>query len=919
MKHLFRWLFRSRPTRPIRRATPRPAPRRRPRLEVLEDRTLPAAPTLVNPGTLYVPTGQTLQIPLNAFDADGDPLTFSAVSDNPNVTTFIPTGNPSLRMDITIDSVAQNPLILQLFQDLTPNTVAHIIDLVNAGFYDNRIFHRIIPDFMAQLGNDQDNNPDNSTPTIEDEYHATLTFNGFGQLAMANTGARDSGRNQMFITDLDLSVSNTPASGKRPPQHLNFRHTIFGQLTDGFDTFQNIIAVGGPAPLGTPTANVTITNAVIFSDVENGVLRVTAAPGFLGSATITVTVTDSNGDSTVEVFTIHVVPNTEDGTIGGLNRNDPPFLHYIPPQNAISGQPLQIPLSHTDIDANDPRFFAVGGVDNFLFFGNLVNQPAHAKVSLNQATGILTVTPTYPFTGTLQIMVGVRDTAHGVNASAFDTQVVIINVAPTSNTIPTLGAVPDPIQAVSGRTTVVQLTFTDPDEGDKHFFAVGPVGNFLDNNHLVIQHENAALFIDQSTGQLSITPKVGFTGSFQLMIGVRDDAHSDTFFAYDTRIVTVNVTGAPEQIRVRKRNGKLYIKGTPADDAIEINLSNDAQNIVVVTGNGGDPHTFARAGIRRIIVRVGRGDDRVIVSPNVLIPTRIRGGRGNDFLQGGSGKNIIRGNRGDDHLIGGPSDDRLKGGRGNDILEGGGGNDILKGKKGNDIVLGGFGNDVVRGGTGDDYVDGGVGDDRVVGGAGNDYVWGGFGADQVRGGKGNNRYGPADPLDKHDGFNPNRDQRPGSFTDSHLLGTRMDLLPGAPADTSGGRVQSGPIDYLALGFENPPHILPTYGPHLASPIPTGIQFTPRDPEEVLTNLDVGHVWITYDPALIGDALDRLRQVVNGFGPNSGIVLSPNPGQGVAIVLSSWARQMVLHSYDGYLIRRFVFINRAHGPTAFANP
>jgi Ca2+-binding RTX toxin-like protein len=243
----------------------------------------------------------------------------------------------------------------------------------------------------------------------------------------------------------------------------------------------------------------------------------------------------------------------------------------------------------------------------------------------------------------------------------------------------------------------------------------------------------------------------------------------------------------------------------------------------------------------------------------------------------------------------------------------------LKGKKGNDIVLGGFGNDVVRGGRGDDYVDGGVGDDRVVGGPGNDYVWGGFGADQVRGGKGNNRYGPADPLDKHDGFNPNRDQRPGSFTDSHLLGTRMDLLPGAPADTSGGRVQSGPIDYLALGFENPPHILPTYGPHFASPIPTGIKFTPRDPEEVLTNLDVGHVWITYDPALIGDALDRLRQVVNGFGPNSGIVLSPNPRQGVAIVLSSWARQMVLHSYDGYLIRRFVFTNRAHGPTAFANP
>ncbi|MCS6978223.1 MAG: peptidylprolyl isomerase [Gemmatales bacterium] len=919
MKHWFRWLFRSKPTRPIRRSTPRRRPRSCPRLEVLEDRTLPAAPTLVNPGTLYVPTGQTLQIPLNGFDADGDPLTFSAVSDNSNVTTSIPTGNPSLRMDITIDSVAQNPLILQLFQDLTPNTVAHIINLVNSGFYDNRIFHRIIPDFMAQLGNDQSNNPDNSTPTIEDEYHATLTFNGFGQLAMANTGARDSGSNQMFITDLDLSVSNTPTSGKRPPQHLNFRHTIFGQLTDGFDTLQNIIAVGGPAPLGTPTANVTITSASVFTDMENGVLRVTAAPGFLGSVTITVTVTDSNGDSSVEVFTVHVVPNTDDGTIGGLNRNDPPFLHYIPPQNAVSGQPLQIPLSYTDIDSGDPRFFAVGGVNNFLFFGNLVNQPAHATVSLNQATGVLTVTPTYPFTGTLQIMVGVRDAMHGVNASAFDTQIVTINVAPTNNTIPTLGTLPDPVQAVSGRTTVVQLTFTDPDTGDRHFFAASAPADFLVNNNLINQPENASLFIDQSTGQLFITPKVGFTGTFQLMIGVRDDAHSDTFFAYNTQIITVNVTGATEQVRVRKRNGKIYIRGTQANDAIDIGLSDDAQNIVIRTSNGGDPRTFARAGITRIIVRTGRGNDRVTVSPNITIRTKMSGGRGDDYLQGGSGKNILRGNRGNDHLIGGPSDDRLKGGRGDDILEGGGGNDILKGKKGNDIVLGGAGNDRVRGGTGDDYLDGGVGNDKVVGGFNDDYVWGGLGADEVRGGKGNNRYGPVDASDTHDGFNTNRDQRPGTFTDNHLLGTRMDLLPGAPADTSGGRVQPSPIDYLALGFENPPHILPTYGPHLASPIPTGISTTPRSPEQVLTNLDIGHVWITYDPALIGDALDRLRQAVNGFGPNSGIVLSPNPGQGVAIVLSSWARQMVLHSYDGYLIRRFVFINRAHGPTAFANP
>jgi hypothetical protein len=411
---------------------------------------------------------------------------------------------------------------------------------------------------------------------------------------------------------------------------------------------------------------------------------------------------------------------------------------------------------------------------------------------------------------------------------------------------------------------------------------------------------------------------VGFTGQIELMVGVRDNAHGETSTAFDTQVVTINVVASESNPTSRVRENKLFIRGTELDDIITLELSQDGQSIIVKTSNGGTPRTFALNSINRIIIRTGAGNDQVTIGSSVVLRSRMTGGRGDDVFQAGGGDSIIRGNQGSDHLMGGAGKDRIKGGRGDDILEGFGGDDRLKGKLGNDMVMGGLGNDKARGGEGNDHVDGGAGSDHVVGMGGDDVVFGGVGADRVRGGKGENQYGPADNSDDHDGFRQGRDTRPGTFTDADLLGTRMDQLANAPTDTTGGRIQAGDIDYLSLGFENPPHIIPTYGPHHQTPIATGISATERLEEDVLANLDVGHIWITYDPQLIGDALPKLQSLVNGFGPNSGIVLSPRASQDVAIVVSSWARQSVLHTFDGDFIRRFIFANRAHGPTAFAS-
>ena len=87
-------------------------------------------------------------------------------------------------------------------------------------------------------------------------------------------------------------------------------------------------------------------------------------------------------------------------------------------------------------------------------------------------------------------------------------------------------------------------------------------------------------------------------------------------------------------------------------------------------------------------------------------------------------------------LIGTVASDRLRGRRGNDFLDGMSGDDRLFGRRGNDLLWGNDGNDFLSGGKGDDVVVGREGNDNVRGGAGDDVVIGTDGADQITGGKG---------------------------------------------------------------------------------------------------------------------------------------------------------------------------------------
>ena len=129
---------------------------------------------------------------------------------------------------------------LNLFDDDAPLTVASFSHLINQNFYNGIIFHRVIADFMIQvgcplgrgIGGPRDKGI-NSFPyqgkqisyPFKDEFQSGKKFDKPGILAMANAGPNTNG-SQIFITHV-------------PTPWLNNKHTIFGEVTSASD--QNIV------------------------------------------------------------------------------------------------------------------------------------------------------------------------------------------------------------------------------------------------------------------------------------------------------------------------------------------------------------------------------------------------------------------------------------------------------------------------------------------------------------------------------------------------------------------------------------------------------------------------------------------------------------------------------------------------------
>ena len=116
---------------------------------------------------------------------------------------------------------------LEMYDALVPNTVNNFVNLVNQGFYDGVIFHRVIDNFMIQGG---DGSP--APTSIMDEFDSTLS-NVQKTISMANSGP-NTGTCQFFINLVD----NTYLDFDKVP--LTSKHPVFGITVSGFNVVQAI-------------------------------------------------------------------------------------------------------------------------------------------------------------------------------------------------------------------------------------------------------------------------------------------------------------------------------------------------------------------------------------------------------------------------------------------------------------------------------------------------------------------------------------------------------------------------------------------------------------------------------------------------------------------------------------------------------
>ncbi len=161
-------------------------------------------------------------------------------------------------------ATTEGSFTVRLFDQEAPNTVANFVGLaegtkewtdpkthekVTKPFYDGIVFHRVIEGFMIQGGDPLGQGIGGPGYKFADEFHPSLRHSKAGILSMANAGPNTNG-SQFFIT-----LAPTP--------HLDNRHSVFGEVTEGMDVVRRI----GTTPTGRqdrPVKDVVI-NAVTIT------------------------------------------------------------------------------------------------------------------------------------------------------------------------------------------------------------------------------------------------------------------------------------------------------------------------------------------------------------------------------------------------------------------------------------------------------------------------------------------------------------------------------------------------------------------------------------------------------------------------------------------------------------------------------
>ncbi len=177
------------------------------------------------------------------YSADGSTLIQETGADGTNTTQNMPQESESMKTLADFEPItatqatiktSKGDIVVELYPDKVPLTVTNFLTLAKSGYYDGIKFHRIIEDFMAQVGDPLTKDDSKQALwgtggpgyTIADEFDPTLKHDSEGVLSMANAGP-NTGGSQFFIT-----YEATP--------WLDGKHAVFGKVTSGMDVLRSL-------------------------------------------------------------------------------------------------------------------------------------------------------------------------------------------------------------------------------------------------------------------------------------------------------------------------------------------------------------------------------------------------------------------------------------------------------------------------------------------------------------------------------------------------------------------------------------------------------------------------------------------------------------------------------------------------------
>lgn len=172
-----------------------------------------------------------------------------------SINTFVP--QPQITLKTSVGGVSQEDIVVELYPANAPLAVNNVLQYVIDGFYNNLIFHRVIPNYVVQGGGFTANleQPETRAP-VKLEVPNGLS-NLRGTVAMARAAGLDSATSQFFINTVDNVSLDTRAGG----------YAVFGKVVVGMAVVDAISAVPTRTLDGVP--DVPVLPVVIVSVVQS--------------------------------------------------------------------------------------------------------------------------------------------------------------------------------------------------------------------------------------------------------------------------------------------------------------------------------------------------------------------------------------------------------------------------------------------------------------------------------------------------------------------------------------------------------------------------------------------------------------------------------------------------------------------------